>query len=709
MRKVFFALVALVALFMLCSNVAAATNWGVGATIDGLYIQVQKENGKWYALAHNHYRNVDGWYYFNMPYRYFHGGTYHYFEPGWYNYAPGWVSYPYARNYTYYPRTYYRHYGSWYYNPYWYNWPAAEPVIAYMLPKPKPKVAVPSAQCSDVELRVQDVKVRAGQGKIVKVRVENDSHLDMEIMDMEVYVDAFRVSAGDLQKPKYVGSYRSENAGFRVNADEHAEGKYNANVKVAVQFADGKYCSYSAVGAEEFTIDVEPEEYEEQGSESVIVYHEEEEEVQVNGLYVPDNAIEFSSGLQPQCRDLDIVVKNFTVQSGKLENEHFWVKNFTSQDFYIDSIIVQESSNNLSMGVRGSDGIVYEGSSTGRVSVWADAFPVENDDYTRGYVKVTGHFEKGLKCTIGEEFYVYINTDNFRCEGLSLEIDEVVETYGDEAAITVKFDNPTLSTGHVTIVAERADVSLGEITTEPETYAERIIYLSDISEEGAKVKFNAFAGNCTLLQKYTTVVKKEVEVPNPPHKADFEVVHIPTQIHIEKSNEPKDFSIILKNLGSGFEDVKVEVAGLPEGIYTRAIERQFGPEELRVLELEVLTNNADKGIYSGTLIVRSEGYEISQEVQFIVGDLVSAISGVQNKAENTPEEGENTGSGSTGSANQGSDGDIIAGVNSFAGAAFLTLGANVYALGALVLILIAIFAIYIYFSRKGRKLEVWAA
>lgn len=710
----------LCAVFLLSAS-ALASNFSMGFGFDGLQIEVNRGDG-WNIYAGNPYSyTYDDWYYFDYPYRYQYNGSYYNFNPGWYYYEPSWQYDPY-NSYSYYPQDYYPYNGNWYYDPSWYN-PGYQQTYNYLpyISGSGVQVSAQSYNCANVNMHIGPVRVEAGKSVLVDAAIKNNTDKRFEVSGMEVYIDSFGLHAEEIRTPEYVAADSKAYATFRLYADSDAKAdRISANVKVSGRFRGANYCNYSDVGVEYFDIyikalpydldDAEEEQPEPAETVSTIVYRPSTWAYSEATTSTSTTAQQGTISLAPVCSGLDLQTHSITVQSSEkqyeelqnpqilqisesADSETFWLKNYSTENFYIDSVDVHETSNNISLGTGLSDSVVYKNDDFGKVTLVVNAFPVMQDDYTKAIVGITGHFANGTPCSLSGEFYVYVNTDQQRCGGLKLEVPNEMK-FEKDGVVTIKIDNPLAESATVTISAEGASVYPGSITLPKETYAERLLYVALNGNANAVLTYRAFSGNCSAGEMVTFVkYAKPEELPRPA----ISIEGFPQEIEVEDS---KKFTVVVKNNSEEYATVRADVTGLPRGFYSRASEQELAPGNTAILEVEVLQNSAEAGEYNAKIAVTSGGTLVERPLKIILkGGEIAA--GTENAGTDVNE----TAAGGNGNASAGS-GNIVEALGSAAGTAMVVLGDNAINIGIAILVLVVIYAMAkAYSGRKGKAEE----
>lgn len=645
------------------------------------------------------------------PYSWLHTGQYYNSNYGARYYEPSWGMQSYAP-YNYYLSNYAPCCGSmWDYGASWDRYPQT-----YYYGGLSVSYGGASESCAGIDVAVGDVSVAAGRSASVVIEIHNRTGTDFDVGNMEVYIDSFDVQTQDISTPGTVPANGMRTAAFRVYAEDDARGGMaSANVKVAGQFSGANYCDYGAVGPAYFNVRVtgqaepgQPGAPDDDGpaeSTSRIVYRPSTwVDIEVDDWTGDDGTVVACEPgyVVPDCAGLDIVSHSITVQAGGRQNEEFWLKNYTTEDFHIDSVDVYETSNNFVLSAGSSDAVAFKDGDFGKIALVVNAFEVERDDFSRALVTVTGHFESGVHCTVpAEEFYVYVNTEQNRCGGLDLEVQNAVElAEGAETGIVrIGIDNPLATHATVTVSAENADVYPNSINVGGESYAERMLYVTLDSQADARLNYRISAGNCALAEKFTIVEY----VPEPVHAgmAEISIESFPQEIEILDSRQ---VNVVVRNDSDVYAVVEAGISGLPDEFYVRPVQAELAPGTAGLLVVGLFQNGAMAGSHAGVLKVSAGETEVNRQVAVVVvGAGGTAVAGDAGSAADNAAGGSGKGAGNdgAGTGEGGGDGALpavvgntVGALSGAAGTALVVLGDNAVNLGIVILILILIYILY---------------
>ena len=470
----------------------------------------------------------------------YYPADYYYYGGAW-NYSPGWVS-TYGPAYYdtfYYPPAYYTSY----YNSYGFYPGAATLTGQHYHPQQE-------AECSDAYLITENVNVEEGENTSTVFYIKNYSGKYLDVENVSVRIGGFDAEARNVSFDKVVKDDSRGEIRFDVYADSGAKsGSFDAEVKVSGTFRDGTHCGQDDLH-KDFKVNVKgtaasnsatvsapkPEPfdntyYNPQGSTSY--YRAEEtrqewQEVQPTGTAPSYQQPEYEPAEQPvylntyantvqthygenqqlaeSCRGLSIKGESIAVDSGSSNTVYLTVRNYASEDFFIDSVEAIEYNPDFLLEAAGDPTVLFAGS-TGAVKVKARGFETAEEASGTAYVRVRGHYGSGLNCTVlSDNFYVRVNgSEKNRIGEVSLNNPKRVEIHGGSGFVTFELENPSSEYVNVRVFSNNVFVSPKEFTFNPKSTGTRTVSLNGLDDE-AKVYFETSAEGGEFLTKYTKVL-----------------------------------------------------------------------------------------------------------------------------------------------------------------------------------------------------------
>ncbi|MFH1586909.1 MAG: hypothetical protein ABID38_03570 [Candidatus Diapherotrites archaeon] len=637
MKKLILILAVLFGMIFLTSSVSA---WFVGVGWDGGYLEVYRD-GYWANSPDPYDYYYDNWYYYQEPYRYNYGGDYYYYEPGWYNYDYSWYSNPYS--YSYYNSNYYYYDNYWSYYPGWYNYPSiygyyggSNSLVGSSYQYPK------LADCSEIELNVYDKSIRAGDMKEVTVWVNNYSIKNFQINSVSVYLDSFDLDKGRENYDSTVAAGKSGQITFEIEADNDAKSNtVNGNVKITGQFTDGTVCSGGDIDSEKFRISISgatkttpapatnaapafaysTSTIVERSGEGGWVDVSPEREAMVEGVTFEElesgdyiRFVEEDNYIEGSCDGLGFVPLSINLQGGEGKTEYLYLRNYTYQNFYIDSVDVYDYSPSFASSPGPKDSMVYS-DSRGKIGISIDAYSSYEDDYGTLYVKARGHFPSGKTCSLSPQkvdVYVNNNLEKLGCDAFNFSVPDVlrIESNGE---IDLVIDNPSDKGATITLVADDLDLSSKSIYLGPESLLEKTIYVSNFSGERSFIFYNIDIEGCSFSQR-VTVVKRPVADEEPTGEG-VELLNVASKINIG------DSAMVPVSIRNNLDEdmfVELKIIDLPDGFYARQIIEKMPAKSSKNFNLEVFSGDAEAGTYSGKLVVSAGNKAIIRNIEFNV-------------------------------------------------------------------------------------------
>lgn len=662
MKKLILILAVLVALVYVSSSVSA---WFVNVGWDGGYIEVYRD-GYWANSPDPYDYYYDNWYYYQEPYRYYYGGDYYYYEPGWYNYDYSWYSNPYS--YSYYSSNYYYYDSYWNYYPGWYNYPS---IYGYYggypslvgSPYQYPKLA----DCSEIELNVYDKSITAGDVEEVTVWVNNGSIKNFQINSVSVYLDSFDLDKSREHYNSTVAAGKSGQITFELEADDDAKSdSVDASIKITGQFTDGTVCRSGDIDKEKFRISINgttaavsptPTANDTGGfaySTSTIIERNEEGgwvdvspegSAMVEGVTFEDlesgDYIRFAEEdnyIEGDCSGLGFEPLSINVHGEDSKTGHLYLRNYTTQNFYIDSVEVYDYSPSFASSAALSDSFIYS-DSMGKIGISVDAFSSYVDGYGTAFVEVKGHFPSGKTCSLPvEEVDVYVtnNLERMGCDAFNLSVPDVL-TIENSGEVNLVIDNPLDRGATINLIAEGLDLSTESIYIGPESLLEKTIYIENFSADKGWIFYNINNGDCSFPQK-STFIKKPVQEESA--GVGIELMSVASKINL------RDSGMVPISIRNNLEEemfVELKIIDLPDNFYARQIIDEMPGKSSKTFNLEVFSGDTETGTYSGKLVVSAGNETIIRIIEF---NVVNQVTG--NEVEQ--EEGDEVSAGLTSTA-----------------------------------------------------------
>ncbi|MFH1224796.1 MAG: hypothetical protein V1676_03250 [Candidatus Diapherotrites archaeon] len=399
------------------------------------------------------------------------------------------------------------------------------------------------AYCTEMALSADDFYITAGEKGYATVYVKNNSKKNFTIKNVSVYIGGFDVTETGKDYDSLVPSGSTREIKVRLEAIGTASSAdISANVKVSGVFTDGTNCSLGDIRAAEFTIHVSGKAKDKPAEKSG-----DYEYAYSASSYEPKNAGdnswkdvsvstgEYSTGASqskgsgtgtytPKGNCYSLGFENragVSVDAGESAYAEIYLKNNSALNFYVDSVQVEEYATEFSASGYVKDSVVLKGERA-RTGFWTYANEAKADDTGTIYITANGHFSSGISCAIkSNAVQVYMKggknnktnaAANFSAAGFGFNFPEQAEidnSRGGIGYIELKIDNPFDSAAIITLAGEGVDVFPQTINIPRQTYAEKVVRISNLGRETGFVVYRVEVNGETIIEKYTRVVEGE--------------------------------------------------------------------------------------------------------------------------------------------------------------------------------------------------------
>lgn len=217
--------------------------------------------------------------------------------------------------------------------------------------------------CSDIVFDLHSIQVDQGTTQEYEFNIINNSDYDFEIESFDASDSETDLSTTELETPDNASRLGSETFSVEVSALDSAKEKIaTGRVKVSGKFANGKSCTSSSIGTQEFDIFV--------GN-------------------VEDT---------PVCtEDFVILSKRIVLEEEDEEVETFTVVNNSSKKFTIASVSVSEDESSFDARVESFDSEI-PAFGIGEVNVRIESFEVSKTETLNANLSIDGSFTGGIYC-----------------------------------------------------------------------------------------------------------------------------------------------------------------------------------------------------------------------------------------------------------------------------------------------------------------------
>ncbi len=265
--------------------------------------------------------------------------------------------------------------------------------------------------CRGIKLVIDDFVIDEGREITRNFRIENNTNKNFEISNLRVSFTSSLITSGTVDYSSYISRYSSGIARVALRAGNVSQDRTITGTFAVSGYLDGKYCSETDIGRENFDVTVRE-----------------------TGYYDP-----YPPTYSGDCRDIQIVTRNITVNENESKKEIFYLQNNSNNRFEITDVRVIDSG--LEVRPYYYPKYVHTGN-IGDIILSLEAPNVFRNETHEQVLRVSGRFSDGRTCSftnIGDNsFFVTIrDTDekvSFSCGGLaintrkSIEIEEVGKT-----------------------------------------------------------------------------------------------------------------------------------------------------------------------------------------------------------------------------------------------------------------------------------------
>ncbi len=249
-------------------------------------------------------------------------------------------------------------------------------------------VSASGENCSDIRIYAEDITISEDTVEYFEFTVYNyeDRDFDVETVRLSEEPADSRIRLSVNRTPSEIDEDDEETIRIRVETENFThDDTINASIELKGRFeGNGEYCSFSEIGKEYFDIDVEEDNW--------------------------DNDGEGNFYGRPQCDELELGTSTVKVEAGKTVNKEFTLENRANERFYIDFVDVYDNSSEIRSDSDGYDRTIYS-NSVGTIGVEVKAYSDAEEGREKAYIKVRGHFQDEATCTLEQnarDFYVNI-------------------------------------------------------------------------------------------------------------------------------------------------------------------------------------------------------------------------------------------------------------------------------------------------------------
>ena len=647
-------------LAILAVPVIAYYSEGMIIDTDNFYFEVYNQGNYGYELQSTPYTySYDSWLYFDDSFRVYNNDVYNYYPSGWYDFSPSFWNYdPYA--YSYYSPNYYYYNNAWNYYPGWtsvygpnyyrsYYYPAfanyySYPYYAnYSAPIVAPTYNVGAsynypqqAFCSQIDFSAQSVTISAGETRNVQVRLSNNSPMDFRISSFDVYVDGFDVRHSNHSFDSTIFSGHSGFVDFDLDADEDAlTDSFSVEVRVNGQFTDGTSCRGNDL-SDSFTVNLiggtntsgnnltsgtdfvaatTPNR-----STSAIVSRTwaDVTPAPVPAMLTAPPVTITTQATSPafvegSCTGLDIIDKDFTVESGKTLARDVYLKNFTSENFIIDYATIQESEDFFAAAADKVDNTIYSGG-YGRVGLSITGNDVSKEMTGSAILGVRGHLQdSGKTCTASSQVLIHVKgKEAVFSGGFNLEVPSVIEIIGTSGTFSIKAVNTTNEKANVWFDAEQGVISPSFIVVPANSTVEKVISINAFAADSGKIVYRAELPGLEVLDKYSYLSRDDLIVDGDG------IMLVSYSSAAEVANGKAEITAEVQNNTASAQEVSLYVAGLPDGFRSESVSAVIAAGEKRAIITTVIVEDAvASGTYNVQLLIEGAGTIIERTVQIV--------------------------------------------------------------------------------------------
>ena len=640
---------------------------------DNFYFETYKQNNYRYEITSTPYTySYNDWLYFDDSFRANYYGTYYNYPSGWYNFTPSyWANDPYA--YSYYSPNYYYYNNAWTYYPGWtsvygpqyygayyypsfsnyYSYPLnyyAYPSTYYTYPT---QVVAPTfnvgasfnypqeAVCSQLSVSANNVTMNAGDSRDVEVRISNNSSKNFKINSVDAYVDSFDVRNSNVGFDSTVVSGLSGKARITLDADSDAKtDSFDVDVRINGQFTDGTRCSGSTA-SNSFNVLVRGANVPStatstnfisvsapSGSTSTIVPRGFVEVAptptmasSATATTSPATAPTFIEG---NCSGIDVVEKDFSLNSGSTVDKDVYIKNFSSENFIVDYVTVQESEDFFAATANKETGKIFSGD-YGKVRLSVAADGISKEDTGTVTLSVRGHLENsGKVCTAAAQMLVNVRGETAVFSGgFNLEVPETIELNGTSGTFRILAVNTTNENAKVWFETEQGVVSPSFIVVPANSTIEKIISINAFSANSGKIFFRTELPGLAVLEKFSNVVRNDIQVfPS----TDIIVVNYSAVAEI--INGKAEVTAELQNTTASEKTITARISGLPSGFNSDVVSTVLAAGQKKTVVVTVDAKNAVAGTYDGKLVVSGSFGSIEKNLQIVKKNGNAAAAGI---------------------------------------------------------------------------------
>ena len=435
--------------------------------------------------------------------------------------------------------------------------------------------AVAEPFCGEVSFSVYPISIISGTSIDRTFTLQNNSAEGFYIDDFNAYdIDAdFNVIK--LSNDSYAGPNATASLYINISASSGVSSKTSsAYAKVNGHFASGKACDYNALGEKTFGITI------------------------TGGIVAVD----------AECTKVEINAHSIGMGENSSVAETFTLQNNSPQNFYIDSFMVDENSNDV-YAIEQGYGAIANANGTANLNLRVDAYSSSENKTATAYAKVAGHFTSGTQCNsnaVGETgFSIYVaGSASTNCNEFLLSVPSEKRML-NSTEIEIVAENPTQSSATITISGSNVGVNQSTLSVPAGETMSKTITLSNLEGDEAWLAYDILLQNCNIPSGITHIVRG----------ADYiEVAHYNSAVEIEDEAYVK---VELKNNSPNAKQFALAITGLPAEWEAQYLQDSLDADETRAVVLGVRQKNAVFGnSYAAKLVLSYDSTQIERDIEF---------------------------------------------------------------------------------------------
>lgn len=230
---------------------------------------------------------------------------------------------------------------------------------------------------------------------------------------------------------------------------------------------------------------------------------------------IPNKLFFAAQQSEPACSFLGIISDSIDVKAGESATKHLFIKNTASEDFFVESVTVEENSQIISAGISVLDQKILE-NNLGRASITVNAARAETDSVEKIKVIASGKFVSGKNCGVEKEFLVGVQGEKktTAVQNYALSVPEKIEVE-ESGFAAISLNNQTDNEIKITISSDKGAIIHPNAITVPNHYfMERVVSINQATD-GEFVYYTLSSGGSFLVQKYSKIVFPKIPQKEP--------------------------------------------------------------------------------------------------------------------------------------------------------------------------------------------------